>query len=74
MTTKHYTNGEVTVTWKPDKCTHSAKCISGLPGVFDVDRNPWIDMKGATTDEIVTQVAMCPSGALSCHRNTDAKG
>lgn len=69
MTTKHYTNGEITVTWKSDKCIHSAVCISGLPGVFDVDRNPWIDMKVATTAEIAAQVDKCPSGALTWRRN-----
>jgi uncharacterized Fe-S cluster protein YjdI len=69
MTTKRYTNGEITVTWKPDKCIHSAVCIAGLPGVFNVDRSPWIDMKAATTDEIITQVAQCPSAALTWQRN-----
>jgi uncharacterized Fe-S cluster protein YjdI len=69
MTTKRYTNGDITVTWMPDKCIHSAVCISGLPGVFDVERNPWIDMKAATTDEIIKQVAQCPSGALSWQHN-----
>lgn len=72
MTTKHYTNGEITVTWKPDKCIHSAACISGLPGVFDVDRNPWIDMKAGVTADIAAQVDKCPSGALTWRRN-DAK-
>jgi uncharacterized Fe-S cluster protein YjdI len=69
MTTKHYTNGEITVTWKPDTCIHSAVCIAGLPGVFDVDRSPWIDMKAATTEAIIAQVGQCPSAALTWERN-----
>jgi uncharacterized Fe-S cluster protein YjdI len=67
--TKKYSNGEVTIVWKPHLCIHSGKCVFGLPGVFDVHRKPWIDPKAAPTDEIVKQVAICPSGALSSYFN-----
>ena len=30
-----YTNGEVTVVWKPGVCIHSGICVKGLPEVFD---------------------------------------
>lgn len=60
-----YSNGEVTVIWRPSLCIHSAKCVRGLPLVFDTRRKPWIDAKAATTIEIVEQVKSCPSGALS---------
>ncbi|MDX2046151.1 MAG: (4Fe-4S)-binding protein [Chitinophagaceae bacterium] len=60
-----YTNGEVTVLWKPEVCIHSAVCIKGLPGVFNVQRKPWIDMSLSDTKGIVEQVRKCPSGALS---------
>lgn len=63
--TKRYTNGEVTVVWQPAKCIHSAVCVRGLPLVFDPRRRPWIDLTPATSEQIVAQVAMCPSGALS---------
>jgi uncharacterized Fe-S cluster protein YjdI len=63
--TKKYSNGEVTIVWKPHLCRHSGICVFGLPGVFDVNRKPWIDPHAATTDEIIVQVALCPSGALS---------
>ena len=29
-----YTNGEVTIVWKPALCTHSRRCWTGLPDVF----------------------------------------
>jgi uncharacterized Fe-S cluster protein YjdI len=67
-----YTNGEVTVLWKPDVCTHSAVCIKGLPGVFDVKRKPWIDMSQSDTNGITEQVRKCPSGALSYVMNERA--
>lgn len=67
--TKKYTNGEVTIVWKPDLCIHSAMCISGLPTVFNSAGTPWIDPMAATTQQIVDQVKKCPSGALSYYIN-----
>ena len=63
--THHYSNGEVTVIWKPDFCIHSGICARGLAGVFDPRRKPWIDMSQAETQQIIDQVKKCPSGALS---------
>ena len=63
--TKRYSNGEVTVVWKPGLCVHSGICVRGLPQVFDPRRRPWIDLQPASSDEIVAQVGRCPSGALS---------
>lgn len=62
---KEYSNGEVVVIWEPDKCIHSAKCFIGLPQVFDPKARPWINATGAGTEEIIRQVRVCPSGALS---------
>lgn len=66
---KPYTNGEITVIWKPGVCLHSAKCVQGLGEVFNVKNRPWIDMEGASSDRIIRQVEQCPSGALSYVRN-----
>jgi len=63
--TRTYTNGEVTVVWKPEVCIHSAMCFRGLPKVFGPRKRPWVTPEGATTEEIVAQVQKCPSGALS---------
>lgn len=68
--TLRYTNGDITVIWKPDRCTHSGKCVRGLPGVFDVARRPWIDPNGGTSEEIIRQVEQCPSGALTWEKAT----
>ena len=65
----HYTNGDITVEWKPEVCKHSGICFHGLPGVFDPRRRPWIDMSRAESEEIIQQVSRCPSGALSIIRN-----
>jgi len=33
--------------------------------VFDPRKRPWVNMLGASTEEIVETVKKCPSGALS---------
>jgi uncharacterized Fe-S cluster protein YjdI len=54
--TKKYTNGEVTIVWKPDMCIHSAVCFKGLGEVFDPKKRPWISPQGASTERIVKNV------------------
>ena len=65
---KRYTNGEITVVWKPEICVHSGICARGLPLVFDPKRRPWIELQHSDTATIEKQVAACPSGALSIER------
>jgi uncharacterized Fe-S cluster protein YjdI len=67
--TKKYTNGEITVVWKPDVCIHSRLCWTQMGEVFDPRKKPWINMDGANTERIIEQVSKCPSGALSFYRN-----
>src|SRR5690606_38478541 len=69
--TKKYSNGEVTVVWKPGLCSHSKICWTGLPTVFDPRVRPWVKPDGATTEDIIAQVDKCPSGALSWFRNNE---
>ena len=74
--TKKYTNGEVTIVWKPDACIHSTICwkeATGLPTVFDPRVRPWIKPEGSTTELIIKQVKKCPSGALSYYMNSEAE-
>jgi uncharacterized Fe-S cluster protein YjdI len=60
-----YSNGEVTIVWKPELCIHSGNCARGLPDVFKPRKRPWINADGATAEKIINQVKKCPSGALS---------
>ena len=66
-----YTNGEVTILWKPDICIHSGNCFRGLPEVFKPWEKPWITPDGSTTEKIIEQVKKCPSGALSYFMNEE---
>jgi len=64
-----YTNGEVTVLWRPGICIHSTICFNGLPQVFDPRKRPWVNAEGSTTEKIIEQIRKCPSGALSYFMN-----
>lgn len=70
---KEYSNGEITVVWKPELCIHSAICLQGLPDVFQPREKPWIKIEAATTDDIRNQVKACPSGALSYYMNIESE-
>ena len=60
-----YSNGEITIVWKPDLCQHSGICVRTLPAVYHPKERPWINPLNATTAELINQVNKCPSGALS---------
>jgi uncharacterized Fe-S cluster protein YjdI len=62
---KRYSNGEITVVWRPSLCIHCAICARGLPAVFDPRRRPWVILEGFDSATIADQVEQCPSGALS---------
>jgi uncharacterized Fe-S cluster protein YjdI len=71
---KEYTNKEITVYWNPEKCIHSANCVRCLPEVFNLKVRPWINMKGATTEDIRKAIDKCPSGALSYKKAGESQG
>ena len=60
-----YAGAKVAISYDPDVCTHSGNCVKGLPGVFNVDREPWIDPDGGSVEEIKAAIRNCPSGALT---------
>jgi uncharacterized Fe-S cluster protein YjdI len=68
MAIERYSNGEITVTYDPEICTHAGRCVKGLPGVFDAKKKPWVDVDAASAEEIEAQVGKCPSRALGFMR------
>ncbi len=68
---REYSNGEVTVIWQPDICSHSGICAKGLSSVFKPREVPWITPEGSDTATIIEQVKKCPSGALTFRMNNE---
>lgn len=63
-----YESDDITVTYDPRRCIHSAECVRGLPRVFDPDRVPWVDPDQAEAPTIAEVVERCPTGALHYRR------
>jgi uncharacterized Fe-S cluster protein YjdI len=62
---KKYSNGELTIVWKPGLCIHSGVCVRTLPKVYNPGEKPWVKPENASTEELKAQITKCPSGALS---------
>jgi uncharacterized Fe-S cluster protein YjdI len=66
---KEYSNEEIVVCWNPDRCIHAGECMKGLPQVFNLESRPWVNIKGADSEEIMKVIDRCPSGALTYKMN-----
>lgn len=65
MKTHEYTNGEITILWKPEMCVHAGICVKMLPNVYNPKAHPWVKPENASTAELLEQVSKCPSRALT---------
>jgi len=61
---KKYQTDDLIVYWIPEKCTHACTCWRDLPEVFKPKERPWINIEGATAEQIIETIDKCPSDAL----------
>jgi uncharacterized Fe-S cluster protein YjdI/CDGSH-type Zn-finger protein len=64
MQAKKYSGEGIDVYYEPRLCIHAARCVAGLPHVFDPAARPWIQPHNAGAEELSTIVEQCPTGAL----------
>lgn len=64
-----FSNNDITVTFEPCICIHAERCAKELSEVFRNSVIPWIDLDGASTQQIINQIKKCPSKALKYCRN-----
>ncbi|MDD2622067.1 MAG: (4Fe-4S)-binding protein [Bacteroidales bacterium] len=68
---KKYTNGEITIVWKPKLCTFATYCFKLSPTVFKPKERPWIQPENESTKKMISTIEKCPSGALTYYYNTE---
>lgn len=59
-----YDGEEIKVSYDINRCIHAAKCVAGLPDVFDPNRKPWVDPDQAPAEKVADIIESCPTGAL----------
>ncbi|MCK0123507.1 (4Fe-4S)-binding protein [Gelidibacter sp. F2691] len=64
-----FSNSDITITYEPRVFINAGRCAKELSDVFRNSVIPWIDLDGAPSQSIITQVQKCPSGALKFHIN-----
>lgn len=70
---RKYTNDEIIIYWRADLCVHNTSCYRTLRAVFDPSKRPWVNAKGAPSDEIKAVIEKCPTDALTFKWCDEAK-
>ena len=60
-----YVGKKITIHDDRGICSHAGFCTDGLPKVFQMRTEPWINADAETVEKIIETIKKCPSGALS---------
>ena len=60
-----YSGEGITIHDNRSICSHAAACTNGLPHVWRLKVEPWIDPDGDGAEAIIDTIRQCPSGALA---------
>ncbi len=61
----NYKSKKITIHDNRGICAHVGFCTAGLPKVFQMGVEPWINPDAETVERIIETIKKCPSGALS---------
>ncbi len=61
----HYRGSNIVIHDNRSICAHAGACTEGLPSVWRMGQEPWIDPDGAEVAAIIEIIERCPSGALT---------
>lgn len=61
----NYVGKKITIHDNRAICAHAGFCTAGLPSVFRMKSEPWIDPDADAVEKIIETIGKCPSGALS---------
>ncbi len=61
----NYVGKKITIHDDRGICSHAGFCTNGLPRVFQMSVEPWINADAETVEKIIQTIEKCPSGALS---------
>ncbi|MCH7973403.1 MAG: (4Fe-4S)-binding protein [Bacteroidetes bacterium] len=61
---QNYKKNELGISYDPNICTHSANCMNGFPEIFNIEKEPWVNLDSAKKEKLTEAVKNCPSGAL----------
>ena len=67
MTTS-YKGRHIAITYDEQRCIHAGECVRGMPQVFSLERDPWVQPADTTYEEALPTIKRCPSGALKLRR------
>ncbi len=60
-----YQGKKITIHDNRGICAHVGFCTAGLPKVFQMGVEPWINPDAETVEKVIKTIKKCPSGALS---------
>lgn len=63
--TDDYAGKKITIHDNRGICAHIGFCTGGLPKVFQMGVEPWINADAESVEKIIETIKKCPSGALS---------
>ena len=61
----NYKGQKITIHDNRGICAHAGRCTDGLPSVFRLKEEPFVDPNAGSVEDIITTINKCPSGALS---------